>query len=142
MDTRRNPSQTAPPTPSHRRNWGGLLLIGGGLVTLVVLFFLNPTEHRLMPKCIWKLLTGYDCPGCGFQRALHAALHGHLAEAAHYNLFLLLALPYLVAVILSDWVLRGETALRWRRVTHSQWMLWTYIVLFFVWWIARNLLGI
>ena len=33
-------------------------------------------------KCTFKLLTGYDCPGCGSQRALHAMLHGDIAQEA------------------------------------------------------------
>ncbi|MBR1594267.1 MAG: DUF2752 domain-containing protein [Alloprevotella sp.] len=142
MDAPQKTSQTIRPTPSTGRRWDGWLFAGGAAAVLVTLYFLNPTESRIAPKCIWKLLTGFDCPGCGFQRAIHAMLHGHFAEAAGYNLFLLFALPYLAAVVLSDWVLRGETALRWRRVTHSSWLLWAYVVLFFAWWIVRNILGI
>ena len=33
------------------------------------------------PVCAFKYLTGYDCPGCGSQRAFHALLHGRVAEA-------------------------------------------------------------
>ena len=46
------------------------------LVALTVgmaLYFLNPTDYTWVPKCPTKCLTGWDCPGCGFQQALHAA---------------------------------------------------------------------
>ena len=31
--------------------------------------------------CSWKSSTGYDCPGCGFQRGLIAFLEGNLYES-------------------------------------------------------------
>jgi len=38
-----------------------------------------------VPLCPVKWLTGRDCPTCGVTRALHALMHGHLAEAAALN---------------------------------------------------------
>jgi len=34
--------------------------------------------------CPFKVLTGYDCPGCGFQRSVIALLQGNLSESLHY----------------------------------------------------------
>lgn len=118
------------------------IVIAVGVAVVVFLFFTNPLESQLAPKCFWKLATGTDCPGCGFQRALHAFLHGNFADAARYNFFLILALPYLFAVILSDLVFRGERRERWQRFTHSRYMLWAYIIIYCVWWVVRNILGI
>ena len=118
------------------------IVIAVGVAVVVFLFFTNPLESKLAPKCFWKLATGTDCPGCGFQRALHAFLHGNFADAARYNFFLILALPYLFAVILSDLVFRGERRERWQRFTHSRYTLWAYIIIYCVWWVVRNILGI
>ena len=118
------------------------IAIAVGVAVVVFLFFTNPLESQLAPKCFWKLATGTDCPGCGFQRALHAFLHGNFADAARYNFFLILALPYLFAVILSDLVFRGERRERWQRFTHSRYTLWAYIIIYCVWWVVRNILGI
>lgn len=118
------------------------IVIAVGVAVVVFLFFTNPLESQLAPKCFWKLATGTDCPGCGFQRALHAFLHGNFADAARYNFFLILALPYLFAVILSDLVFRGERRERWQRFTHSRYTLWAYIIIYCVWWVVRNILGI
>lgn len=63
-------------------------------------------------------------------------------DAVHYNLFLLVALPYLFLLVLSDWLLRGKAQTQLKRFTHHRYWLWTYIVLFFTWWILRNLLGL
>lgn len=45
--------------------------------------------------CNIKTLTGLECPGCGGQRALHFLLHGHILIAMRYNLFFVLAMPFL-----------------------------------------------
>ena len=119
-----------------------ILFAVGVVAVLVMLYFFNPVEHAFMPKCLLKAVTGYNCPGCGFQRALHATLHGNFVVAARYNLFLLIGLPYLLAVIISDLILQGEARRRWQRVTHSRFLLLVYVVLALLWWIVRNLLGI
>lgn len=118
-------------------------LIAAVIVAIgLLLFIFDPVQTLWSPKCVVKAVTGYDCPGCGFQRAAHAVLHGRFMEAAHYNLFLLFALPYLFLLVLSDWLLRGKAQAQLKRFTHHRYWLWTYIVLFFTWWILRNLLGL
>ena len=49
--------------------WTGVVL-----VLLLALYSFNPVNYVLMPKCAFKLATGYSCPGCGFLRATHAAI--------------------------------------------------------------------
>lgn len=96
-----------------------------------------------MPKCPFKLLTGFDCPGCGFQRALHAALHGEWGKAMGYNVFLFLLIPYMLALFVSDLLLRGNSRqAEWQRITHHPRVLYAYIVLYAAWGVARNLLGV
>jgi len=34
--------------------------------------------------CPFKKLTGFDCPGCGFQRSVLALLQGDLSQSLHY----------------------------------------------------------
>ncbi len=112
------------------------------LAFLGTLYFLySPSGSVWFPKCPAKLLTGYDCPGCGFQRAIHAALHGHFAEALRYNFFLAVGIPYLLAAMVGSWG-NGRAAIWLRRHLLSPLMLWIYIGLFFAWWIIRNILGI
>lgn len=120
-----------------------ILLALAAIGICAVVYALDPAEQPLMPKCVFKLLTGFDCPGCGFQRALHAFLHGQWASAARYNLFLLLALPYLLSLVVSDWLLRGHPAQgRWQHFTHHRHVLIGYLVLYVAWGIVRNLVGL
>lgn len=67
-------------------------------VGVVVLYRYNPTDVGFYPRCPSKMLTGYDCPGCGSLRGLHALLHGDFAAAWSFNPALYLALA-LIAVI-------------------------------------------
>ena len=66
------------PTPSRR------LLAAAAMLALVaavaVYFALDPARHPF-PRCMFLTLTGWQCPGCGSQRALHALLHGDIASA-------------------------------------------------------------
>jgi len=120
-----------------------LLLLILAIGVCAVVYVLDPAEQPLMPKCAFKLMTGYDCPGCGFQRALHAALHGEWSKAAGFNLFLLPALPYLLSLIVSDWLLHGRKAqARWQRVTHHRYLLFGYLGLYIAWGFVRNIAGL
>ena len=113
-----------------------ILLLG----CVAVYFFLDPTAYAWMPKCPFRLLTGWSCPACGVQRALHALLNGHPAQALAYNYFFVFSVPYLLVLIVA-YVLRilnrGESFVR---LAHHPVLAWTYIVLFFVWGVLRNLL--
>ena len=95
-----------------------------------------------MPKCPVKLLTGYDCPGCGFQRAFHALLHGNLWEAIHYNLFLLIAIPLLCMWCINSFVIKRSVLPATKRllVKINKAIVNLYIVCYFTWFVVRNVI--
>lgn len=117
--------------------WGSVC---AGLLAMT--YFVDPALNRWAPKCPFLLLTGLKCPGCGIQRATYTLLHGNVGEAWAYNRFLIYSLPYLLSVMLTEWVWTGERQQRWRRVTEGRTAVTIYVTLFFVWGIARNLLDI
>ena len=117
------------------------------LVTLLlgcvaVYFYLDPTQYVWMPKCPFRLLTGWSCPACGVQRALHALLNGHPREALGYNYLFVFSIPYALALVVA-WVLRrmdrGEAYVR---MANHPVIARIYVILFIVWGVVRNLLGI
>ena len=69
-------------------------------VALVGLWFLfrqyNPYEHNFFPKCPIYSVTGYQCPGCGAQRAMHFLSNAQLEKALHENFLLVVSIPYLL----------------------------------------------
>lgn len=81
-----------------------------GAAGLWLLRSFDPSSaHSVFPPCVFHLLTGWYCPGCGLTRALHALAHGDVARAWTMHPLLLLALPGL-AVMLGQW-LWGRTVL-------------------------------
>ncbi len=111
----------------------------GGCVVLALLYFINPIDYIWMPKCPTKILFGINCPGCGFQRAVHALLHGHIKEAIGYNLFFVVAFPYLIAVLSCSIMSDGKLRQRIKKNVESRWLTHGYVILFFIWFVARNI---
>ena len=116
----------------------GLLLVG----VLVVLTLVDPAQSIWIPKCPVKLLTGLQCPGCGFQRAAHALMHGDVLGALRFNWFLLYAVPYLLVLIAERYFLRGRWQLKIRWWAEDNRVIWSYVVVYFVWFVVRNIYGI
>ena len=79
-----------------------MLFVVVGLCLVLIYVNINPATSYLMPKCLFKMLTGYDCPSCGGQRALHALLNGRVYDAFMLNPFLFLVAPYILAVLYSS----------------------------------------
>jgi hypothetical protein len=69
-----------------------------------VLCLYDPTKGLPLLPCFFNYFTGLDCIGCGATRALHAMLHGNLAAAASYNLFMLIWLPLPAWTLLAEWL--------------------------------------
>lgn len=115
------------------------------IVAIPVLWAVDPVESRWsvwIPKCMIKQLTGLQCPGCGITRATHAVLHGHFAEALSYNLFFIFSIPYLIAVGLVSYVPALYNNEKIRRIVLGVPLALTYVILFCIWFVVRNLLGI
>src|SRR6185503_20478075 len=62
------------------------------------LFFFNPAlpANQFFPKCPFRLLTGWQCPGCGSTRAFYHLLHLHPLEAFKLNPLMILTLPFII----------------------------------------------
>lgn len=93
-----------------------------------------------MPKCAFKAITGWDCPGCGSQRAAHALLHGQYAQAWRANPYFILAVP--AAAVLGLIELRHEAWPRLYAAIYRPALFYAIIIITIAWTIARNLLPI
>lgn len=109
------------------------------VVLAVVAFFyfsINPATSKYVPRCVFLTLTGYKCPGCGCQRAVHSLLHGNFLDALRYNAFFLAAVPVIALYLLNDYtklipVKVGEV------ITHHYTIAAIGIVVM-LWWVLRN----
>lgn len=107
------------------------------IVLAIVYYYFDPVEARWMPRCLWKVATGTDCPGCGSQRMAHALVHGDISGAWHANAFALCIIP-LIGLLLALEMKREAWPNVYRKV-HAPWVIWTLAAAVLVWWIVRNL---
>lgn len=99
----------------------------------------DPGTVAFFPKCPLKLLTGYDCPGCGSQRAIHHLLNLEIGKAFRANALMVAAIPY----ILSGYALeilrqRRGTGERAYRIFYGSRAIWTVLGIVIAWWVIRN----
>jgi len=82
-----------------------LIIISGLLAVVLIVIVLkfyyqnDPLETVKMPKCAFYVLTGWKCPGCGGQRALHYLLKGEIWQSFCQNPLLYFATVYIAAVL-------------------------------------------
>ena len=109
------------------------------LIGLAVLFyFLNPVEHQIFPKCAFHSLTGYHCPGCGSQRAIHSLLHLNFKGVVSNN-FLFLPAVLLVLYHYVHPVLNNTFNWKLPNVFYSRRFPWIIFVVVILFWILRNM---
>lgn len=116
------------------------LFIGLGLLTLgLVYFFFNPMQYTFFPECPFYELTGLYCPGCGSQRAFHALLHGHLLQAAGFNLLAILFLPLIVYPAIV-WTGNAFFHKKWKqKILYATWLPKAVLIAVVLFWLMRNL---
>ena len=66
------------------------------LVLGIIYYSYNPENTGFFPQCPFKYFTGYSCPGCGSQRAIHEILHLNFSKAFEHNALLMLSIPYML----------------------------------------------
>ena len=97
---------------------------------------LDPARHACFPPCPLYAMTGWYCPGCGSQRALHQLLHGHFGLALRYNALFVMSIPTLLGLFL---VLSKEpTAWRERIRRHGGTLFILCVVVALLFGLVRN----
>ncbi|MGV9277613.1 DUF2752 domain-containing protein [Streptomyces griseosporeus] len=93
---------------------GPLGLLAAGAAGAGYLCVTDPHESgHLLPRCPFRLVTGFLCPACGGTRMTYDLMHGHYEAAWLDNRLLLLASPFALALLLR-WTLEGLRGRRWR----------------------------
>jgi hypothetical protein len=110
------------------------------ILGIVVLFLVNPENTVWFPKCMFYHLTGLQCPACGTQRAIHQLMHLHFASAFRYNPFLLISLPYLLALFTVKCFAPENKLQRLRNFCHHSTTVIVYLILIILWWGIRNII--
>lgn len=115
---------------------GAVVLAGCAGAALVLAA--DPTSEAgfPLPPCPIKLLTGFDCPGCGGTRMLFSLLHGDVPAAVHHNALAVLLLP-LLAWSWTAWVI-GRLGRRLPTWTRWRWSPQVLLVVVVAWVVVRN----
>lgn len=115
-----------------------LVLILGGVFFVFKHF--NPSQHSFFYSCPILKTTGYQCAGCGSQRALHQLFHFNLIEAFRLNPLFVISLPFLLlGVGLKVWNFTFEKKYHIPLFYNNKAII-SYIIIIILFAILRNLL--
>lgn len=80
------------------------------IVAGILYYFLNKYTDFAIP-CVFHLVTGLQCPGCGITRMLFSLLRLDFANAFYYNPAIMISLPLLIVLataILIEYIKNGK----------------------------------
>jgi len=116
------------------------LVIWMGLGAIAIfLFFFNPASpsNQWFPKCPFRMVTGWQCPGCGSTRACYQLLHFHPIAAFKLNPLMVMTLPFIVYGFLG-FTKSAITGQPQRRIFIPPIYLWAWLVVLIFFWVFRN----
>ena len=103
-----------------------------------------PLWGTLPGICVWKNISGIECPGCGLSRCFVEIGHGHWRNAWHHNPagFLIFGLvvyqlPYRG---LQLWRLRGDNSDASHQLFYVNLTVWVVVTALIAQWIAKQFL--
>jgi hypothetical protein len=124
---------------------GPVVVAMAAAAALTCLAIRDPNSPGAYGHCPFKALTGWDCPGCGSLRALHALTHGDVRTALDQNVLLVMAVPFLVWRWIT-WTRRSAIRARTGEAPAGRlappWVLWTVLAVVLAFWVVRNLPGV
>lgn len=109
-----------------------------------IYYWFDPSQSDFMPRCVFKTYLHIECPGCGFQRALHALLHGDIQASLAFNPFLIISIPILILAFTNELIItHSQASAKIVRLTKiNKWILHLYIALYLAWFVIRNIYNI
>jgi len=113
-----------------------VLLLGAACL---LLYRNGPGGTPFLPGCLFRKLTGLNCPGCGMTRATYATLHGDLGRAFRLNPLGMILLPIAllgISLEVAGWV--GGKPLPFTFKLKRNWG-WILLYLILAYWVLRNL---
>jgi len=93
----------------------GLLVLAALIFVLIPTNLLDSTKPNI---CLFRMLCGFRCPGCGITRAVSSVCHGNLYQAYCYNKLVVFVFPLTCFIFFKKIVFLSKT-LRDARYTRS-----------------------
>lgn len=123
-----------------------LYQIGLGILAAAVLFLpffvsvILPKLDLSRSSCVFFLLFGAYCPGCGGTRAVNALLHGHFLQSLWYHPLVLYGAVLYLSFMISWTMARFRVFGIKRGIAFRAGYLYAMVVIIAVNFIAKNLL--
>ena len=113
-----------------------VLAVTGILLLIGIYYYFSPARYAFFPKCPFLWATGFRCPGCGSQRAIHELLNGEFGAAIRENVLVVIFIPYLILGIVTELIRQpSPQILRMRQRLFGGkaiWIVFTIVVVFAV----------
>ena len=116
-----------------------VMVIGIGLLAVGLIYALVCRWLGFGLPCLFRTVTGWQCPGCGVSRMCLRLLKGDVQGAYRANSVLLLSLPALLAVLV-DATVRYVRGGGWRTKGWSTVLAWILVAVLLVYGVLRNVL--
>lgn len=98
---------------------------------MAMLFFSN----NIVIPCIFKLITGFYCPGCGITRAILSILKGDVYQAFRYNSIIFIDIPVIVALLICNKLYKENE--KFKKVENI--IIYTLLVITILYGVLRNI---
>jgi len=103
------------------------------------IYTFKPGIGGIYPPCPFYILTGLYCPGCGSLRGIYSLLHGDIAKAFDYNPLMVLSMPFIIFLLVSNSHIRISGRIVRERNILSTKVYKILLVTIFSFWILRNI---
>lgn len=110
------------------------------VAALYIFYVFDPERQAIFPRCPFLLTTGYECPGCGSQRAIHNLLHLNIGAALRYNAFMVFAMPYILLGIYMEYFGGKKRFPKMEKFFFGRWAAIVLLIVIIAYWVLRNLL--
>lgn len=121
----------------NKRSFWAIVVAISLIALATAYYFFDPVEVKWMPKCIWKVATGTDCPGCGSQRMAHALMHGDFLGAWHANAYACCMIPVIIFLLWLEFAKDRYSKLY--AIVHRPAVITSLAATVILWWVFRNL---
>lgn len=102
-------------------------------------FFIDPSKSDFFLKCPLKTITGYECAGCGVQRAFHQLLHFRFLEAFKYNPLFVISIPILLIFLMINFSKDEKLKVGINRFFNSRAFVFVVLIIVLVFSLLKNM---
>lgn len=116
------------------------LIIIGFIILLLIFGLFDPNQYDFYLKCPFFEMSGYKCPLCGSQRAIHNLINLNIKNALYENALLFILLPYLIIIVLLSFYRKSNKGVKnLYQLLINKIAKTIVIVLAILFWIIRNI---